>query len=100
MTGATPLTPAADQLAATVAASSGTWPGAAVLRTGLRLATGNQDRRGQLELHGLLAVTSTGLTAADRKRHLAEAERLLSAFDEDYLRLFVASVRSSVEGKG
>jgi hypothetical protein len=100
VTGATPLTPAADELAAAVAASSGTWPGAAVLRVGLRLATGNQDRRGQLDLHCLLALTSDGLTAADRKRHLAEAERLLSASDDDYLQLSVAFVRRSVEGEG
>jgi hypothetical protein len=102
VTGGAPLAPAADELtaAAAAASSSATWPGAAVLRAGLGLLSGIQDRRGQVELHALLALTSAGLTAADRQRHLVEAERLLSASDDEYLRLFIGTVRKDVEGRG
>jgi hypothetical protein len=101
VTGGAPLTPAADELAVAVAAaSSATWPGAAVPRAGLRLLSGIQDRRGQIELHAQFALTSAGLTAADRQRHLAEAERLLSVSDDDYLQLLVEALRMDVEERG
>ena len=95
------LASAAHELATAVtAASSATWPDAAVLNAALRLLIGIQDRRGQVEMHSLLALGPAGVTTADRQRHLAEAERLLSPSDDDYLRLFVGTVRKDVQGHG
>ncbi len=99
LTGAVPLAAAAGELAAAAAASPSSWPGTTVLSACLKLLAGIQDRRGQVELHVLLALGGTGLTAADRQRHLAEAERLLSPSDDDYLRALVQGVRDDA-GRG
>jgi hypothetical protein len=101
LTGDVPLASAAGELAAAAAAaaSPSSWPGTTVLRACLKLLAGIQDRRGQVELHALLALGGVGLTSADRQRHLAEAERLLSPSDDDYLRAIVQSVRDDT-GRG
>ena len=98
--GDTPLIPAFNELAAVTAQTDrAQWPGAAILRSVLRLLEGVNDRRGLAELHTLLAMDPADLQPADRARHVTAAERLLSSYDDEYLQRLVAAGRAFIEGR-
>lgn len=97
-----PLMPTYDELAAaSTAIDPAQWPGPAVLRAGVRLLKAVSDRRGQVEFHILLALETAGsppLQAAERAGHLAEAERLVSPYDDEYVRRMLAVAHASIDG--
>jgi hypothetical protein len=99
--GRQPLMPTYGELAAaSTAIDPRQWPGSTVLRTGLRLLEAVEDRRGQVEFHILLALETKGppLQDSERAGHLAEAERLLSPHDDEYVRKMLAVAHAEIDG--